>query len=330
MTLGDLILALMPPAGAIFVEWIDLLNDEALLTDATITLREEGQEEAVSDPSVIRAIIAKSTAGASEIAGLAPTFVSVFTSGFAILKEVEDWLWPGIAYLVSILLVALVVARLLHGYTYHAIAVRQRDYFRGRIFEKGFRRTRKQVVSYIIYAINGLLMLLALGVFCSTRLGQFPDVIAAFSKELSPVASGTLALVATILIAVKIRPGNIFTSAILLLFMLTIIGLSIFDKMTSLSGTHWVNLNQISDWSGKVIASSAGALPKAEVGGTVLCNDRKRTVAVCFAGRPLGYPSNVPTDITGASQDWCLYKDGDHAQSGVPGRIFRCGQVVSE
>jgi hypothetical protein len=150
MTPGDLILGLLPPAGAILVEWIDLVNREYLLKDAARTLAEEGQEQ----DNTIQEIIAISAEGASEIVGLAPTFVSAIVSGFAILKEIQHWLWPTSVYILTIMVLTLMVIKLLRGSTCFAIADKQRDFFRGRIFKSDFRRTPKQMASYTIYVVN--------------------------------------------------------------------------------------------------------------------------------------------------------------------------------
>ena len=166
MTLGDFILAVLPPAGAIFVERIDLLNLEYLNLDASRTLKEKSWEaDKVSDHNVIRDFIALSSSGASEISGLAPTFVSVITSGFAILKEIQAWLWPTVVYIISIMTIVLLVIKLLRGSTCYAIAGRQFTFWRGRILKEGIRRTPKQITSYFIYLTNLLLILLAIAVF---------------------------------------------------------------------------------------------------------------------------------------------------------------------
>ncbi len=166
MALGDFILAALPPFGAILVEGINLVDLEYLKLDASRTLKEESWEaDKVSDHDVIKDFIALSSSGASGICGLAPTFVSVITSGFAILKELHAWLWPTVIYVLSIMIIVLLVIKLLRGSTCYAIAGRQRIFLGGRISKEGIRRTPKQVASYIVYFTNGLLILLAIVVF---------------------------------------------------------------------------------------------------------------------------------------------------------------------
>ncbi len=172
MVSADVILAILPPAGAILIEGLDLLSVTFLLEDADRTLQDESwAKEKVSeaDVGVIKELIAYSSSGASEIAGLAPTFVSAITSGFAILKEIQHWLWPTAAYISSVMIIALLVIKLLRGSTCHAIAEKEIPIpliSRVWIFKRAMR-TRKQLSSCTIYVVNILLIGLAIFVYSS-------------------------------------------------------------------------------------------------------------------------------------------------------------------
>ena len=154
--LGDLVIALLPPAGAILAERIDLVNRDALLDDAGDALREEGQAE----DNVIKQIIATTAEGASEYVGLVPTCISALLTGFTVLRELQRPLWPTIVYVIFLGVISISLIKLLKGSTYHAIADKPKEFFRGRI-----TRTRKQMISYTIYFLNFTLIFLALTVF---------------------------------------------------------------------------------------------------------------------------------------------------------------------
>ena len=147
------------------VERMDLLSRDYLLADAATALREEGQKE----DDAIKKLIAISAEGASEVVGLAPTFVSAIVSGFAILKEIQDLLWPTVVYIISIMILTLWIIKVVRGSTCFAIADKQRDFLRGRLFKRGIRRKPKQMISYVIYLTNFFLMVLAIAVFAFTR-----------------------------------------------------------------------------------------------------------------------------------------------------------------
>jgi hypothetical protein len=157
--LGDLCIALLPSAGAILAERIELVNRDDLLKDAGEALREEGQAE----DNVIKEIIATTAEGASEYVGLVPTCISALLTGFAVLRELWKFqrsLWPTILYVIFLGVISVLMMKLLKGLSYHAIADKPKEFFRGRI-----TRTPKQMISYTIYFLNFTLILLALVVF---------------------------------------------------------------------------------------------------------------------------------------------------------------------
>lgn len=171
LTRGDFLLGIIPPMGAILTEAINLLSLKYLKADAGRTLQDESwgkSKLSEDDIEVVNDLIAYTSSGASEIAGLAPTFVSVVTSGFAILKEIQNWFWPTVVYINVIMILTLMVVKLLRGSTCYEIAGRKIQFFpRGKIFKRGVMRTRKQVASYIIYFVNILFVGLAILVYAS-------------------------------------------------------------------------------------------------------------------------------------------------------------------
>jgi hypothetical protein len=171
MTRADFILAILPPLGAILVERIDLLSLTYLMADADRTLKDESwasDKLPEEDTNVIKDLIAYTSSGASEIAGLTPTFVSAITSGFAILKEIQHWLWPTVAYISAVMIITLIIIKVLRGSTCYAVAEKEIPiplFYRGWLFKRGAMRTRKQIAAYIIYVVNSLLIILAISVY---------------------------------------------------------------------------------------------------------------------------------------------------------------------
>jgi hypothetical protein len=127
-----------------------------LLKGAGDALREEGQAE----DNVIKEIIATTAEGASEYVGLVPTCISALLTGFAVLRELQRPLWATILYVIFLGVISILMIKLLKGLSYHAIADKPKEFFRGRI-----TRIPKQMISYTIYFLNSTLILLALVVF---------------------------------------------------------------------------------------------------------------------------------------------------------------------
>lgn len=119
------------------------------------------------DKDVIVDFIAYTSAGASEIAGLAPTLVAAVTSGFAVLREVTNWVPPTIAYISAMILILIIIVKMLSGVTYYAIADKGIELVKkGRLFlEKGITLNRQEISSKVIYLINGALIVLAVSVY---------------------------------------------------------------------------------------------------------------------------------------------------------------------
>jgi hypothetical protein len=103
--------------------------------------------------------VTKSTVAAVEVGGLAPTLAAAITSGFAVIHELPHPFWPTIVYVLILIAIALSLLVMLGG----------RSFFE--IDDASFKiplcraNTRTKIVSKTIYMVNGLFILLAVGVY---------------------------------------------------------------------------------------------------------------------------------------------------------------------
>jgi hypothetical protein len=149
-------LAVIPPALAMIVEWLNPLSEYRVQTSAEIDL---AQFHPGDDHHLLIERATFSTAAAVEIAGLAPTLVSAITSGFAILHEIPEPFWITILYVLFFIVVALGLLRILAGRTFYEIQITPVV-----IRWKGRERAlwkRSEIVSLTIYTANTVLIILA-------------------------------------------------------------------------------------------------------------------------------------------------------------------------
>jgi len=182
-------LAIIPPFVAIFFEAVNPLRhryvDSSVERDLA-KFRNTGTSAAgvpaftTLDGTTYNELVQRvgvSTKAAIEVAMLALTVVSVITNGFAVISGLKEADWPAIAivYVVFFIAVVLIIWRLLAGHTLYEIdenaALTLR--FRGR--SRSF--SRSEIITFIIYLLNGLLI-----IFAFVVLG-IPDSWMAFFKR---------------------------------------------------------------------------------------------------------------------------------------------------
>lgn len=160
MSLSDFFMTFLPPLGAIAAELFDFCSVESLQRDTQNLLEiESWEQDKIRDRDVIRDLIAYSAAGASEVVGVAPTFISVIFSGAALAYSF-DAPWIMVVSFVVLGLFIMVIWKLVSGQTYYAIAEKGVDLQIP--FGREIRRTRKEIISYMIFSANGVILLLVI------------------------------------------------------------------------------------------------------------------------------------------------------------------------
>jgi hypothetical protein len=198
------ILAVLPPALAIVVEFLNPINERVLHQSALGHLSKfkdqvhaNGSLQIGNQPlanpidpganafDTLVDHVARSSAAAVEVSGVAPTFVACITSGFAVLHELPSPLWLTISYVVAFLILILFLLRLLLGHNFLDIAdsVPRFAYW-------DFFLSREKTVSATIYAANGLLILTACLVFMHLECTVSPDVSPVDTAHGEAVATG--------------------------------------------------------------------------------------------------------------------------------------------
>ena len=154
-------LAVIPPMLAIIVEFLNPINDHVLEASAEADL---ARFQIGQDHDVLVETAARSAGGAVEVAGLAPSLVSTISSGFAVVHDLPSPFWPAVCYILPFVAVILIILRLLGSRTFLEIETEPHVIeWRGRTIPIG--RTRSQIVSWIIYAVNCLLISVAFIVY---------------------------------------------------------------------------------------------------------------------------------------------------------------------
>ena len=114
-----LALAITPPCLAILLEMVNPVNERFIRrnvqNDLWVLL---GQK-----PQYLDAVerVTKISAAATEIAGLAPTLVASVISGFAVIHELEQPLFPAAIYTLTLIGVAVFLVWLLAGRSLHDV-----------------------------------------------------------------------------------------------------------------------------------------------------------------------------------------------------------------
>jgi hypothetical protein len=103
------------------------------------------------------------------------------------------------------------------------------------------------------------------------------------------------------------------------------------------NGARWFDPLLQADWGGRDEFYGAGQSPRYEASGKTLCDEsRLGRVVTCWSSRPADSSSmapGVPTDITGATREWCAYKDNTVTLAVRPdgrfqGRVFVCANSI--
>lgn len=118
LALAGLVLAIIPPAGAILVELINPIGEKVISASVEKDLGRYGKvsrDAMLSDAS-------KMVEGAVELAGLAPTFVATITSAFTVLYESNRSFLLLVAYFCVMGAIALWLFREIGGQTFLQLA----------------------------------------------------------------------------------------------------------------------------------------------------------------------------------------------------------------
>ena len=151
------ILLAIGPILAMIVESLNPISEAMIrksVEDDLRTYEQRHHEQLVDDAT-------KLTVGAVEVTGLAPTVVSVFTTAFAILHEVERPFFPMLGVFVLFVIILLVVVRLLGGLTFVQIETTRQPYNLPVFGEVTLPWSASRMVSLLIYLSNSILILVA-------------------------------------------------------------------------------------------------------------------------------------------------------------------------
>jgi hypothetical protein len=106
------------------------------------------------------------------------------------------------------------------------------------------------------------------------------------------------------------------------------------------NGARWFDPLLQADWGGRDEFYGAGQFPRYEAAGKTLRDEnRLGRVVTCWSSRPAdsaSLASDVPTDIpnrTGATREWCAYKDSSvtlavRPDGRFPGRVYVCANSI--
>ncbi len=161
MTPAAMVVAVIPPIFAILVETFNPVS-ERLIRESAIRDLEPFETSANHKHLIDNAT--KLTVGAVEVSGLAPTLVASVTSGFGVLYEVP-YPWLIMAYVLAFVALVLVILRFLGGQSFLSIETRRQEQ---KIFRWSFTPTRtgSEIVSFVIYLANVLLLAFVLLTYC--------------------------------------------------------------------------------------------------------------------------------------------------------------------
>ncbi len=179
-------LAIIPPCVAIFFEAVNPLRHRYVESSVERDLEKfrkvaqgaAGSPNSATLDDTAHSELVQKVVGATkatiEVAMLSLTVVSAITSGFAVLHELQQPYWPTIGYVIFFIVVALITWRLLAGYTLYEIDEKACQTFR--LSGRTHSFSRSQVITIIIYLLNGLLIIFAFVVL------EVPDSWKAFFK----------------------------------------------------------------------------------------------------------------------------------------------------
>jgi hypothetical protein len=155
MTFETAILATLPPACAIFIERFNPLTEKYIQPKVKLDL---SRFNSVSNYKTLEEISTKVVCGAVEVAGLAPTFFAVLTSGLGILFE-HPSPWFFVIYILALALFVGLTFHFLGGQTFYQVEATQQPWKIG-TRTINFGRTGSEVIGRFIVRLNILLILI--------------------------------------------------------------------------------------------------------------------------------------------------------------------------
>src|SRR6266851_95691 len=171
MTPSSAVLAIIPPAFALLVEYYNPVSDEAISSSVERDL-ESYRGVTGLDHDTLKAQVKGIVGGAVEVAGLAPTFVACLTSGFGVLNEYPN-LWVAVVYVLIFLALILFLLNFLSGRSYFAMvdSVRRINL----LIDRNDACRAVKVVSVLIYIANFLLIAFVIVVYAVTKDAESHD-----------------------------------------------------------------------------------------------------------------------------------------------------------
>ncbi len=161
MNLSSAILAILPPFFAIVVERVNPINAAYINPKVKADLE---RFENYDNHKALLCVSQRMVAGAVEVAGLAPTFVAVLSSGLGVLYEYPN-MWLVIGYVLLLTLLVLLVMNFLSGQTFYQIDATRQPWKLFKRKEVAPKRFGSETIGRFIVAVNLLLIVLILVVY---------------------------------------------------------------------------------------------------------------------------------------------------------------------
>jgi hypothetical protein len=160
MTFETAILASLPPVCAIFIEHFNPLTERNIRPKVKVDL---SRFNSVANYQSLEDVSTKMVCGAVEVAGLAPTFFAVLSSGLAVLFE-HPKPWFFVIYILSLALLLGLTFHYLGGQTFYQVEATQQPWKIGRR-EISLRRTGSEAIGWFIVRLNILLILVIWAIY---------------------------------------------------------------------------------------------------------------------------------------------------------------------
>jgi hypothetical protein len=160
----DFVLAVIPPALAILLEAFTPFTarffagqaNQIVGSEIGPVASETCKEQIEQLISTTKLLLAHSMAGASSLAGLAPTFVSFIVSGFAIFVVISNPYWWLLGFAIAFLVLAILIQRILSGRSLFELETTK---------VTALNRPPTCFISLLIYVTNIVLIAAALSIY---------------------------------------------------------------------------------------------------------------------------------------------------------------------
>jgi hypothetical protein len=170
MTPLSVVLAIIPPAFALLVEYFNPVSEASIFKSLETDLKHYDGISGFDNESLKKQVL-KITSGAVEVAGLTPTFVACLTSGFGVLADYPNP-WVGVGYVLLFLALLLFLLRFLSGQSY--LDISEKAVPINFLIYKNDTGRSVEVLSAIIYAANVFLIGFVLIIFAVSTNEEAP------------------------------------------------------------------------------------------------------------------------------------------------------------